>query len=97
MIALKWYVRKATYSSSPLPFRHRTRRLRERLTSTKCTKVLSSLWHDIGTKDHFNATGRCAANSNIEEADGVCPVFSSSALYEDKESGERGGGMNPET
>ena len=56
---------------------------RERLTSTKCTKVLSCLRDDIGTKDHFDTTGRLAANGNIKEADGVSPVFSS-ALYEEK-------------
>lgn len=53
---------------------------RERLTSTKCTKVLSSLWDDVGTKDHFDATSRRAANGNIKEADRVSPVFSR-ALY----------------
>ena len=35
-----------------------------------------SLRDDVSTKDHFDATGRRAANGNIKEADGVSPVFS---------------------
>ena len=82
MTVFKLKVRKAT-NPPPPSCSNRDKKKRERLTSTKCTKVLSCLRDDIGTKDHFDATGRLATNGDIKEADGVSPVFSR-ALNEEK-------------